>query len=173
MGINSRAKGSRTERTVCEVLHKWTGRKFAKVPASGGLHWNISQACGDVICLAEKHKFPFAVEVKGYEKIDFSHLLTDNKNKKIIEFWEQSVRDSQEAKKIPLLLMRYNGLPKNFFFVVLDLKTTQKFPHTITTYCSNRLVFKSSSHNLVILRSDEFFQIPYKELKYEIAQSNK
>ncbi len=182
MPINSRNKGSRAERLVCELLLKWTGRKFAKVPASGGLHWNISQACGDVICLSENHKFPFAVEVKNYNGINFSHLLIKGakakKNERlpeILEFWDQCVRDSKEAKKIPFLMMRYDNLPRDFFFIVLDLNfwyratCVLRLPNLWGTkiYQLDKLYYRSrkKKYGLIILRSDEFFRIPYKTLK--------
>src|SRR5687768_14412470 len=120
--INSRAKGSRNERDLCKVLKVWTGYDFARTPSSGGLRWKkTDNITGDIVCCEEGVKFLFTIECKSYKGINFEHLLY-SKNAKIREFWKQAKDDSDRSKKLPLLFMRYNGLPKNFHFVVLEYK---------------------------------------------------
>jgi hypothetical protein len=120
--MNSRSKGARNERAIAKVLEKWTGKKFAKTPASGGLQWKTSMTKGDVVCTTEGHYFPFCIEGKFYAKIDFAQLLTPGLlNIDIIDWWIQCRRDSRKCNKVPMLLMRYNGLPKDFWFMVLEL----------------------------------------------------
>lgn len=182
MAINAKKKGGRGEKLACELLKEWTGKKFARVPQSGGLHWKMPQTCGDVVCLAEKHNFPFSVEVKNHKDLNFSHLLVkrvtgrkaNNTPSDIILFWEQCVRDAKEAKKTPLLLMRYDNLPKDFFFVVLDFKIWRGVMRTVGDsgwgYEIKEMDIlihkaKSHTHQLIFLRSDEFFKIPYKQFK--------
>lgn len=115
--MNSRRKGAKNEREVAKALKDWTGKEFAKTPASGGLQWKTANSKGDVVCTTEGHYFPFCVEAKFHVKIDFSHLLTPGiKNVEILDFWKQCVRDAKKCKKVPMLLMRYNLLPKGFGF---------------------------------------------------------
>jgi hypothetical protein len=170
MAINSRTKGAKAERVAAKVIEKWTGKKFAKTPASGGLGWKKANVAGDIVCTTEGVFFPFCVEIKSYSKIDFSHLLTPGiKNIEILDFWAQCSRDAEKAGKIPLLMMRYNGLPKEFFYVV----TTQGFAkeiHPILALGHPGMV-SLRYHNyktnvaLMIMRSDEFFRSDYKPIK--------
>lgn len=170
--INSRRKGAKVERNVAKLLEAWTKRKFAKTPASGGLQWKSSNAKGDVVCTTEGHYFPFCIEVKAREKIDFSHLLTPGiKNIRILEFWEQCRRDATLAKKTPMLLMRYNGLPKQFFFMVLEMDfftlliKDNMFPILQHVRTDLRFWDKDKKTKLIIIRSTDFFKLRYKHVK--------
>lgn len=140
--IDSRKKGARGERKACEVLKAWTGYDFHRVPQSGGLHWKSANTEGDLVCGDPLHRFNFSIEVKNYRDINFEHLLMPGVKSKITdEFWPQCLADSQRAKKIPLLLMRYDGIrPGDLFFAVMlnehyvALKTNgaqfkKKFPY--------------------------------------------
>lgn len=175
-GINSRSKGARGERNVAKLLETWTNRKFAKTPASGGLQWKTSNSKGDVVCTTEGHYFPFCIEVKSYSKIDFSHLLTPNiKNIEILDFWDQCQRDAKKCCKVPMLLMRYNGLPKEFYFLV----TTQEFAKLMHPELamsniglhSLRYSDYSKPLHLMIMRSSEVFKTQYKTIK-QIAKEH-
>lgn len=169
-GINSRAKGNRGERVAAEVFQKWTGKTFSKVPRSGGLHWKTANSIGDIICTTEGHYFPFAIEVKNHKEIDFAQLLIpDLKGVKILEFWEQCSRDAERGKKIPLLLMRYDRLPKEFFFVVMTQEMAKLF-HTelaLTNSDLKSLRFHDykTDQPLMILQSTQFFKTDYKTIK--------
>jgi hypothetical protein len=172
MPINSRRKGKKAERVIAGVLSKWTGRKFASTPASGGLNWQKANVAGDVVCTHEGHYFPFAVEVKNYTKIDFSHLITPGiKNVEILDFWAQCERDAKKCNKIPMLLMRYNGLPKEFYYLVLDVNYWTAFRQenmfTVLGAVKTTLTFwdKNKDLKLIIMPSSEFFKISYKTLK--------
>lgn len=120
--INSRAKGSKNERDVCKWWELWTGYEFARVPSSGGLRWGrTTDTTGDIICSDKKHflRFPFSIECKNYKDINFEHILLGNKNVKILEFWKQACEDGERGGKLPILMMRYNGMKKgDYFFVV-------------------------------------------------------
>lgn len=165
--INSRSKGCKGERMACSWMKKWTKRDFARVPASGGLHWKKANANGDIICTEEGVKVPFCIEVKNYRDINFSHLITSPKNIKIMEFWEQCTTDAARCNKIPMLMMRYNGLPKDFFFIVISsniyhvIQQKMMLNFIDLTY----LKFKTKEHDLMILDSRQLIQIPYKEIK--------
>lgn len=120
--INSKAKGSKNERDVCKWWKDWTGFDFSRVPSSGGLRWSrTTDTTGDIICSDSKHflRFPFSIECKSYKDINFEHILLGNKNVKILEFWQQACEDAQRGNKLPILMMRYNGMKKgDYFFVV-------------------------------------------------------
>lgn len=121
--VNSKAKGNRFERVVCKSFQNWSGYEFSRTPASGGLRWkkadNISS---DVVCSDPKHskKFPFSIEVKNYQEIKFEHILLGLRSCKIISFWEQATKDAKRCGKIPILIMRYNSMPKGEAFFIIE-----------------------------------------------------
>lgn len=127
-GINARKKGQRGEKQAIAFLEDWTGMEFARTPASGGLRWGKAEnISGDVVCIEKNYIFPLSIEVKFNKEINFEHLLYPKtvmgKKEfvpKIKEFWIQTIRDARRAEKIPMLLMRYNGMPSGFFFVVMS-----------------------------------------------------
>ena len=166
--MNSRSKGNRNERVAAKLVSEWTGRKFERTPSSGGLQWKASFSKGDIVCTKEGHFFPFCLEVKAHREIDFSHLLNPKiKNVKIMEFWAQCRRDAKKCGKVPMLLMRYNGLPSEFFFLALPTSFEAKiigFPRLDLPYFL-RYKSKYNSDNITIFRSPDFFQLPYKDIK--------
>lgn len=129
--INSRKKGARGEKIACELLKEWTGDKFHRVPASGGLHWKNTFTAGDVVSENDLVRFDFSVEVKNYDEINFEHLLLAPKvQSEILKFWSQCGKDAQRGKKIPLLLMRMSGMPHDTFFAVIRYKHFKRLkPH--------------------------------------------
>jgi len=165
--INSRRKGAKAERVAAKMLQDWTGRTFSKTPASGGLQWKKSNVAGDVVCTKEGHYFPFCVEVKARAKVDFNQLMQMNlKHTDILEFWTQAKRDAARVNKVPIVMMRYNGLPKEFYFIILGNSFVKEL---LLKWPEPYMHFVSETNNLWIFRSTEFFKLPYKELR-EIAK---
>lgn len=171
MPINSRNKGAKNERKIADLFTKWTGRKFAKTPASGGLQWKSSFSKGDIVCTKEGHYFPFCIEAKFHDKIDFSHLLIPSiKNIAILDFWKQASRDAKICNKIPLLFMRYNSMPSDFHFVAMDTDWFIKLSvwMDLDKYITNPVIMYGNpitKKGLFIIRSTDFFKLPYKDLK--------
>lgn len=167
MSINSRTKGSRNERQLSKLLEKWTGKKFARTPSSGGLQWKTSMAKGDIVSTTEGFYFPFCIEAKFHKKIDFSHLLMDNiKNCDILDFWAQCKRDALLAKKIPMLFMRFNGLKHGFHFVMVEKPFWQ---FCLNPFHSNQVSKRSLSLKIkdleaVIIPCEWLFSLSYKRL---------
>jgi len=160
--INSKAKGSRNERDICKLFKDWTGYDFARVPSSGGLRWKrVSDTTGDITCTDQKHNryFNFSIEAKNYKEINFEHLISPVKNCKILEFWAQAETDAERAKKLPLLFMRYNGLPKGFHFLVMD----SALYDLISGFLEIEKVLHYSG-KLVIMPSDTLFKSDYQFL---------
>ena len=118
MAINGRRKGARAERQLAALFTKWSGLKFSRTPSSGGLNWKAAHTKGDIVCTEEGHYFPFCIEAKFHNNVNFEHLLY-LPVPEIMKFWSQCSRDAQKANKMPLLFIRYNGLPKNFWFIML------------------------------------------------------
>lgn len=120
--MNSKRKGNRFERSVSKWFSDWSGYKFERNRAgSGAWHSNID-AGADITCTDEKHahRCKLSIECKSYKDIKFEHTLLGNKGSEIEKFWDQALRDADRTKKVPILVMRYNSMPRNEFFIVLD-----------------------------------------------------
>jgi len=160
--INSRSKGRRGEAKACDFFHEWSGMKFVRVPASGGLRWkNTTNTTGDIIADEPNYVFPFSVEVKNMAEINFQHLIYDVKSD-IKKFWSQALSDAKRGKKVPILLMRQNGkrggFPGDMFFVVLPKKFVDGLEYDIKP----RIEYNRS---FVIFNTRILKLIPYKEVQ--------
>jgi hypothetical protein len=120
MALNARKKGARGEMMAVDFMKEWTSMDFRRTPGSGGLRGHVTDFTeGDIVCTKKNYIFPLCLEVKFYEELNFNHLLYDVKSK-IKGFWKQASESAIRAEKLPILLMRYNGLPKGFFFVIIS-----------------------------------------------------
>lgn len=133
MAINSKKKGNRNERLGTKLWSKWTGWEFSRVPASGGLRWKkTDDITGDIICTEKGvYNFKFSIEMKFHKDIEFNYLLLGKKKNPVMKFWEQCKKDASRADKIPILFMRYNGMPKDTYFVVISHETFKKISKLI------------------------------------------
>lgn len=118
-GINSKKKGDHNEREVAKWLKQWSGKEFHRVPASGGLRWkDMVETVGDLVCETD---FPFVVETKHLKKVlalNKSGLLRSNS--KIFRIWYQCLDEAKRSGKIPILILRENGMKKNTFWIVFS-----------------------------------------------------
>lgn len=117
--INSKLKGNKGELMAAKFLRRWSGMRFNRTPASGGLHWlDDSQVSGDIVA-PSKFDFPFTVEVKWYKNIPvpINDLEPLRKNSRIFGFWDQAVKDGERVKRFPMLMFRSNGDPKGEFYI--------------------------------------------------------
>lgn len=169
MAINSRKKGRRGEKKARLVLTKWTKLEFAGVPASGGLRWKkTDNITGDLVCTDPLHRFDFSIEVKNHREINFEHLLTPNINSSIKEFWKQCKMDAIRGKKIPLLMMRYDGIrPSDYFFLVISLKLFKRLKPILKLKYP---YIKCIRNGFVILHPDILFKTSYHKIKIETQQ---
>ena len=114
---------------IAEFMKDWTGMDFRRTPGSGGLRGHVVDYTeGDLVCVKKNYIFPLCIEVKFYEELNFSHLLYDPRVKKkkkatgIKGFWKQTAASAVRAEKVPILFMRYTGLPKDMFFVMISYR---------------------------------------------------
>jgi hypothetical protein len=166
MAINGRRKGAKAERVASKVISRWTKKEFSKTPASGGLGWKKANVAGDVVCTTEGHYCPFCFEIKSYGRIDFSHLIHPTvRNIEILDFWKQAKRDADKVGKIPILMMRYNGLPKEFYFLAIPTPFEARIIGLDRLLLNNSIKVKRGGIKITIFPSTEFFKLPYKEIR--------
>lgn len=103
--VDSRAKGATAETKVRDELRKITGLKWERVPGSGALDPK-HQLKGDLYIPGQSNKY--CVEVKHYKECHLtSNILTD-KSPQLIEWWQQTIRESNQVSKKPLLIFKHD-----------------------------------------------------------------
>ena len=103
--VNSRDKGARTELKVRDFLREWTELPWERVPASGALDEKHGLK-GDLYIPGEKNKY--CVEVKGYADDHISSHILTSKSPTLLEWWQQTVREATQVRRIPLLFFKFD-----------------------------------------------------------------
>lgn len=117
--INSKQKGNTNERVAAKALKSWTGYSFVRVPSSGGLRWRDSgRVSADLICDEPDVEFDFTIETKHLKKITIARVLKSNSM--IFTIWEQVMSDALRCQKIPMAMLRANGMPAGEYYLILD-----------------------------------------------------
>lgn len=173
MGVNSKSKGSKAERELTKWFKQWTGFEFSRVPASGGLRWKglANATTGDIVCTDDRHgrRFILSVECKSYKDINFEHLILGNKSSKIMVFWNQALDDAKRGNKIPILFMRYNGMAKNTYFVIIPFSMYNLLFPTLITFEYPRFEVKGKD-NFVIMNSNDLLKFEYLKIHKELKK---
>lgn len=157
----SKRKGNRFELIVSKWFTKWTSFKFNRTPMSGAWHSN-KDAASDITCVDERHahRCKISVECKSYKEIKFEHLLLGTKTCKILQFWNQACEDAQRAKKVPILCMRYNSMPRDEFFFIVDQRLREQF-----LGCPRQMDIYIKGYALsVFMATDVIKHIKYKDI---------
>jgi len=105
MNAQSKAKGSRAELQVRDILRKYTGHAWERTPLSGALD-AVHGLSGDVYIPREKNKY--TIEVKHYKDCHINHLLLSAENHQIFLWWTQTVREAMENRNAPLLIFKHD-----------------------------------------------------------------
>jgi hypothetical protein len=157
---NSKRKGNKFELKVSKWFTKWTSYKFGRTPYSGANHQSRDLA-SDIMCQDERHahRCKISVECKNYKEIKFEHLLLGNKGCDILKFWEQASKDAKRANKVPILCMRYNSMPSEEFFFVVDYKLGS----VIAQYITKSMYIQVPGNTLMVfMASDILKNVNYK-----------
>jgi hypothetical protein len=165
--INSNRKGAKGERVACNVLKEWSELEFSRVPRSGALRWKkTDNIVGDITCTEPNHICYMVFEVKLRKSISINDLIMAKKSD-IMEFWSQVTEDGIRGKKVPVLMMRYDGLsPKDFFFIAIPTE----FYRALKSKGVNFKEYLIYSKTLVIIPSNELIAVSYK-LVNKVAKS--
>ena len=169
LSINSKAKGNSNERAAAKALQEWTNVKFVRVPMSGGLRRvDSDKITGDIIpdTLDKSFYFPFNVETKALKKITTTRMLRTSSM--VFTIWKQCMSDAIRGSKLPMALLRQNGMDKGEYFLVLDavLGGTIMALNVPT-------VFSGANHTYSLIGfmlSDVKLHMPYKSFAAAIAR---
>lgn len=116
--VDPRAKGATAETKARDELRKATKLKWERVPGSGALDEKHGLK-GDLYIPNEKNLY--CVEVKHYKDDHFNTSLFTGKQPQLIDFWQQTIRESGQVGKEPLLLFKHDR--SKFFAAYKDMPT--------------------------------------------------
>lgn len=106
MAVDPRAKGSRAEYQVRDLLRKATGLVWERVPGSGGFGASHGLK-GDVYLPAATGKIAtFTIEIKHYKDEAFNSNIFNTTKGNIGNWWEQAAREGVEMNNKPLLVFK-------------------------------------------------------------------
>lgn len=113
--INAKQKGNRNELFFSKLLSERFGKKFTRVPMSGGFSTfhkgtgvkesAMQDLSGDIIA---PEGFKFSIEVKSRKEFNFWDLI-NNGNNEIDDWLKQSEEESFISGKLPLLIIKINN----------------------------------------------------------------
>lgn len=101
--VDSRAKGQRAEYKIRDRFREVTNLPWERVPGSGGFG-KQHKLKGDIYIpnMTAIH----CIEIKSYaEDVITSNLLNDSESQ-LEKFWKQTLRESQEVEKEPILIFK-------------------------------------------------------------------
>jgi len=99
--VNARQKGTKAEREVAALLHRYTGLNFIQTPGSGS-----GKIKGDLY-VENKHNL-FLIEVKHYKDMGFTHKIFTQKSNNLVTWWNKAIDQAQLMEQEPLLFMKQN-----------------------------------------------------------------
>lgn len=105
MSNPSKEKGTRAETLAKEVLTKLTGLNWQRTPLSGALDAKHGLK-SDLYIPNERNVY--AVEVKHYKDDHLNTTLFTGKNPQLIDWWKQTVRESEQINRKPLLIFKHD-----------------------------------------------------------------
>lgn len=123
--VDSRQKGARTELKVRELLREYTDLNWERVPASGALDEKHGLK-GDLYIPGEKNRY--CVEVKGYADDHLTSQVLTSKSPTLIDWWQQTLRESLQVKREPLLFFKFD---RSKIFVAFEQMPTSDQYHYI------------------------------------------
>lgn len=120
--VDSRLKGARAEADIVKKLVELTGLGFKRIPMSGALD-AVHGLKGDIYIPNSLNIF--CIEVKHYAEDHLtSKILTDKKGQ-LIEWWEQTLRESAQISRKPLLIYKFDR--SKIFVAFRDMPTTDEY----------------------------------------------
>ena len=99
--VNARQKGTKAEKEVAALLHRYTGLNFTQTPGSGS-----GKIKGDLY-VEDKHNL-FLIEVKHYKDMGLNQKMFTSKSNVLVVWWKKAILQAQQMKQEPVLLIKQN-----------------------------------------------------------------
>lgn len=117
--VDSRAKGATAETKVRDELRKLTKLQWERVPGSGAL--DPKHGLKGDLYIPHATNF-FCVEVKHYKDDHLNTTLFTGKSPQLIEWWEQTIRESAQVGREPVLIFKHDR--SKLFCAFKDMPTS-------------------------------------------------
>lgn len=130
--VDSRAKGSRGEYLVRDLLREASQLQFERVPASGAL----SYLKGDLYVPGEKNRF--CIEVKNYAESPLTDKIFTNKSNNLIRWWTKLDEQARNGDQEPLLFFKYNR-SQVFVCTEIEPEKVDNFLYISSLHCYTML----------------------------------
>ena len=158
--VNAKEKGSRVEGELINILREHTGYPFERTPKSGSLPSNMKLK-GDLWIPQASNVYTIEVKSQKEDPLGSRKLLV-NKSSSLFNWWEQTLRESEQNDNYPLLFYKYNY---GGWYAVwsLDHQPLLNEHNRIKTPASNYIMIKG--YNLIIQAIEDFLDFN-KDLEY-------
>ncbi len=103
--VDPRVKGATGETKVRDTLRSYTKLQWERVPGSGALDPKHGLK-GDLYVPGKTNRY--CIEVKNYKDDHLTSKVLTSKNPQLIEWWEQTLRESAQISKIPMLIFKFD-----------------------------------------------------------------
>jgi Holliday junction resolvase len=103
--VDSRQKGARAEADIVKLLSEHTGLSFKRIPMSGALD-AAHGLKGDVYVPNSLNIY--CIEVKHYKEDHLTSKVLTDKTPQIQVWWEQTIRESAQISRKPLLIYKFD-----------------------------------------------------------------
>jgi hypothetical protein len=115
--VDSREKGARGETQARDLLRKYTGLNWERVPGSGAL--DPKHGLKADLYLPNANNVA-AIEVKCYADDHLTSAILTSKTPQFITWWEQTLRESAQVGKHPMLLFKFDRSKWFIAFKAMD-----------------------------------------------------
>ena len=103
--VDSREKGARAEADLVKKLKDATGHNFQRIPLSGGLS-PVHGLKGDLYIPNSLNIY--CIEAKHYKDDHLTSKILTDKRPQLIDWWEQTIRESAQVSRKPLLFYKFD-----------------------------------------------------------------
>lgn len=147
--VDSRQKGYTAEIKARDELRKFTDHTWERVPNSGALRAEHGLK-GDLYI--PQNNNIFCVEIKHYKDDQITSKLLSGKNPIFMEWWDQTIREAGEVKKIPLLIFKYD---RSKWFAAFEKLNFQYSHKELSRY----IVLNDDNSKITICLLSEFINL--------------
>ena len=153
--VDSREKGARAESQAKDLLRKTTGLDWQRVPGSGALDARHGLK-GDLYIPNANNVF--CVEVKHYKDDHLDSSILTGKSPQLIDWWEQTLRESAQVGKHPMLLFKHDR--SKWFMCVKSCDFVDYLD------CERYIEFKFNEYTVAIFKFEEWLDMYSKNTKW-------
>lgn len=147
--VDSRAKGARAESVVKDTLKKYSGLNWERIPLSGALDAKHGLK-GDLYIPGMNVRY--CIEIKHYKEDHLTSKVLTDKTPQLQLWWEQTLRESKEINKLPLLIYKFD---RSKTFVAFEEMPTQIYNY-ITISVNDHLFHTAELNTWLINEKPRF-----------------